>query len=438
MATREELTEATPPGLVSDPIDLSLLPATTRVEASGRLSIGGVDLLDAAAEFGTPVFVYDEEDICRRFDEARAIFGPGVAYATKAFLCKAVARLAYQHGLALDVSTGGEYHVCRAAGVPADHLVLHGNNKPRSEVERAIAEGVAWIVLDSLDEIEMVGAVARALQTQAPVMIRVNPGVEVHTHRFIATGNRESKFGIPLWTGDADRALKAVRADPWLNLRGIHSHVGSLVFSVATYLTALDTLTDFVKAAGVEYFVVGGGLGVRYLNTDTSPTFSEWGNAIIEHCRAAGIAARVLAEPGRSMVAPSAVTLYTVGGIATKGDRTYVAVDGGMSDNPRPLLYDSGYEVFLVREALARRERMVDVVGRHCESGDTLIRNGMIQASTSVGDIICTPVTGAYGYTMASNYNKMPRPPIVFVSRGEARVVVRRETFDDLLLCDVG
>ena len=420
------------------PIDLSLLPLTTRLNGNGSLSVGGVDLLTIARDFGTPVFVYDVEHLQHNLTRAREIFGDGVAYATKAFVCKSLARLAYESGMSLDVSTAGEYHVARSAGVPASKLVLHGNNKTRPEIERAVIEGVQWIVLDSFDDISLVAAVAATLRKPVSVLIRVNPGVEVHTHRFIATGNRESKFGFPLWTGDAQAAVDVVRETDWLNFRGIHIHVGSLVFAIGTFLSALDSVLDFVLSVDPEIFVVGGGLGVRYLETDEAPSLEDWGQAIINRCQAAGLAARVLAEPGRSIVAATAVTLYTVGSVAIKDRTTYVAVDGGMSDNPRPLLYDSGYEAFLPRAPEAIRDKAVTIVGRHCESGDTLVRDGMLPSSVQIGDVVCTPVTGAYGYSMASNYNMMPRPAVVWVNRGTAEVVIRRETLADLLLCDLG
>ena len=419
------------------PLDLSLLPSTARAW-SGGTSIGGVDLVDAAHEFGTPLFVYDRVQMAANFAEAAAIFGAGVAYATKAFICKAVARLAYGSGMSLDVSTAGEYHVARAAGVPPDKLVVHGNNKTIPEVERAVSEGVQWIVLDSFDDVEKVTAATARLGKTAPVLVRVNPGVEVHTHRFIATGNRNSKFGFPLWTGDASAAVELVRSSPSLRLRGLHIHVGSLVFGIDNFISALDSVLDFVRAVDPEVFVIGGGLGVRYLREDDAPSFSDWAQAILEHCKISGVRARILAEPGRSMVASAAVTLYTVGGIAKKGARTYLAVDGGMSDNPRPLLYGSGYEVFLPRAPLAVRDKAVTVVGRHCESGDTLVEHGSLPSSVVIGDVVSTPVTGAYGYGMASNYNLLTRPAIVWVGDGAAELIVRRETLDDLLRCDVG
>lgn len=419
------------------PVDVSLLPQSARVRSDGT-AVGGVDLVEAAREFGTPLFVYDTAQMAGNFAQAVEVFGPGVAYATKAFLCKAVAQLAYDQGMSLDVSTAGEYHVARVAGVPASRLVVHGNNKSDAEVERAVSDGVQWLVLDSFDDIDRVAAATARIGKRCPVLVRVNPGVEVHTHRFTATGNRKSKFGFPLWTGDASAAVERVSKNSQFEFKGLHIHVGSLVFGIDNYISALDSVLDFVRMVDPEVFVVGGGLGVRYLRDDDAPSFRDWADALLQHCTKSGIKAQILAEPGRSMVAAAAVTLYTVGSIARKGARTYLAVDGGMSDNPRPLLYGSGYEVFLPRAPLAVRDKLVTVVGRHCESGDTLVEDGALPSSVAIGDVVSTPVTGAYGYCMASNYNVLTRPAIVWVAEGQARLVVRRETFEDLLRCDLG
>ena len=419
------------------PLDLTLLPRTAKVRADG-VSIGGVDLADLAREFGTPAFVYDVSHVRENFAAAVGLFGDGVAYATKAFLCRALARIAYEDGMSLDVATLGEYQVARAAGVPARKLVVHGNNKSVAEVELALTEGVQWIVLDSLRDVALVTATAERLGVVAPVLLRANPGIDVHTHRFIATGNRASKFGLPMWTGAAEQAAARAKASRRLDFLGVHTHIGSLVFDVGNFVAAVESMFEFVQDLDPEVFVIGGGLGVRYLNTDAAPTFQEWGRSIIAHCRDAGVRSRVLAEPGRAMIAAAAVTVYRVGTVETKGEHTYVAVDGGMSDNPRPLLYDSGYEAFLPRDPLAPRDMTMTLVGRHCESGDTLVRDGFLPSSVAEGDLVATPVTGAYGYSLASNYNMTPRPPVVFVRDGEARLAIRRESLDDLLARDLG
>lgn len=421
-----------------EPIDLSILPATAQVGPGGGLTIGGVDLTELAAEFGTPLFVYDEQDLVQRFRAARETFGPGTAYATKAFTCRALVRLAHAEGLSLDVSTAGEYYVCRQAGIPASSLVVHGNLKTREELTTAVAEGVQWIVVDNFDELNLLSSIVEELEKSVPVLIRVNPGVEVHTHKFTKTGNRGSKFGFPLWTGDAELALRQVAKTPRLDFKGVHIHVGSLVLTIDAFLSAIDSVAEFVRVADGEVFVVGGGLGVRYLNGDTAPDLRDWGRAVVGHCREIGITGTVLAEPGRYLVAPTAVTLYTIGSLTMKGDHKFAMVDGGMIDNPRPQLYGSDYEVFLPRAVTAERDLPVTVVGRHCESSDTLVRAGHLPADTTRGDIACTPVTGAYGYSMASNYNVLPRPPVVFVRDGRARMVIRRETHEDLIKCDLG
>lgn len=419
-------------------LPLSLLPDTAAVGDDGRLSIGGCDLLDLAAEFGTPLFVYDEDHLRARCREAVAAFGPGVNYATKAFLCRAMARLAFEEGCNLDVSTGGEYHVARAAGVPAERLVLHGNNKSMEELRRAIDEGVGRIIVDSFDEIDRIESLVAGGSRPPRVLVRVTPGVEAHTHEFVRTGQDDSKFGFGLASGDADAAVARALASPGVELVGVHVHIGSQVFEAGFFEMAIEVLGPFVRRHGLPELSVGGGLGVAYVAGEISDSITEWGDVVRRACAAAGIGAEVTAEPGRALVARAAVTLYTVGTIKDlPGIRTYVSVDGGMSDNPRPVLYGSGYEAFLPREVTATRDRVVTIVGKHCESGDVLVRDARVPADLAIGDVLATPVTGAYGYSMASNYNKVPRPAVVFVRDGRARLVVRRETLDDLMTLEV-
>jgi diaminopimelate decarboxylase len=415
-----------------------LLPDTSTVGPDGPLVIGGCDTLALAAEFGTPLFVYDEAHLRARCREAVAAFGPGVNYATKAFLCRAMARLAVEEGMNLDVSTGGEYHVVRSAGVPADRLVLHGNNKSAAELRRAMAEGVGRIVVDSSDEIDRIEALVAEGLPVPSVLVRITPGVEAHTHEFVQTGQDDSKFGFGVASGAAAAALSRLSASPAVELVGMHAHVGSQVFESRFFEMAVEVLAQFFRDYDLPELSVGGGLGVAYVQGEEAPTIEEWAAGIHRACRRAGLTAQVTAEPGRAIVAAAGVTLYTVGTIKDlPGIRTYVSVDGGMSDNPRPVLYDSGYETFLPREVLADRPRTVRVVGKHCESGDLLVREALVPDDLVVGDILCTPVTGAYGHSMGSNYNKVPRPAVVFVGDGEARLVVRRETYDDLLRCEV-
>jgi diaminopimelate decarboxylase len=419
------------------PLPWSLLPDGAEVGADGRLLIGGCDTLELARRFGTPLFVYDEAHLRARCREAVAAFGPGVSYATKAFLCKAMAALAVEEGMHLDVSTGGEYHVARAAGVAPGRLVLHGNNKSVAELERALAEGVGRVVVDSFDELDRIEALVAAGLPPPRVLVRITPGVEAHTHEFVRTGQDDSKFGFPVYSGAAEEALARAAASRAVELVGIHAHIGSQVFEAQFFELALEAMAGFVNDHGLPELSIGGGLGVAYVEGEHAPTITEWGAAIRRACERFGVTAAVTAEPGRAVVAQAAVTLYTVGTIKhLPGIRTYVAVDGGMSDNPRPVLYGSGYETFLPRAVGAERPMQVTVVGKHCESGDRLVVDGRVPADLAVGDVLATPVTGAYGHSMGSNYNKVPRPAVVFVRDGEARVVVRRETEDDLLRLD--
>jgi len=423
---------------VAGPLPIDLLPEHAKVAADGRLSIGGCDLLEVAAEFGTPLFVYDEQHLRNRCREAVAAFPDGVAYATKAFLCVAMARLVHEEGMDLDVATGGEMHVALAAGVPAEKLVLHGNNKSLAELAYARARGVGRIVVDSFDELERLTRLHQDDGLAPQVLLRITPGIEAHTHEFVMTGQEDSKFGFGLHSGAAGRAIELASASPAVDLVGIHMHIGSQVFVADSFHDAVEAMAPFVTAHDLPEFSIGGGLGVPYVEGESAPTMADWGGAIQAACREAGITARITAEPGRSIAAAAAVTLYTVGTVKeVPGVRTYVAVDGGMSDNPRPVLYGSGYETFLPRATDAERPKEVRVVGKHCESGDLLVREGWVPADLEVDDILATPVTGAYGHSMGSNYNKILRPAVVFCRDGDARLVVHRESFDDLVRNDV-
>jgi diaminopimelate decarboxylase len=430
-------------GMETSPAPLAhhLLPDTAAVGPNGQLLVGGVDLVELADELGTPLFVYDETHLRSRCRESVAAWGDGVAYATKAFLCLAMARLAHEEGMWLDVSTLGELQIAQAAGVPPARLVLHGNNKSDAELAAGLSAGVGRIVVDSFDEIARIGALtdAPAPGPRPKVLVRVTPGVEVHTHEFVRTGQEDTKFGFSVASGAASKAVAALELLPGVELVGVHAHIGSQVFDVAHFEEAAEVLGKLVAPLGLPELVVGGGLGVAYLNSERAPSQQEWAEAIRQACHRAGVdpSTRITAEPGRSIVATAGITLYRIGTVKhLPGIRTYVAVDGGMSDNPRPVLYGSGYEAFLPREVTAARPSVVRVVGKHCEMGDVVVDAAHLPDDLSVGDILATPVTGAYGYAMASNYNKVPRPAVVFVRDGEARVVVRRETVDDLLRLD--
>ncbi|HWH34321.1 MAG TPA: diaminopimelate decarboxylase [Acidimicrobiales bacterium] len=419
------------------PLPLQLLPRTATVDTSGRLAVGGCDVLDLAAEHGTPLFVYDEDHLRARCREAVEAFGDGATYAAKAFLCRAMAELVHQEGMAIDVASGGELHVALAAGVPPERLVLHGNNKSEAELARALEVGVGRLVVDSHDELDRIEALVAAGATPPRVLLRITPGVEAHTHIYVMTGQADSKFGFGLASGEAAAAVARAASSPAVELVGLHAHIGSNVFALASFTQAVDVLAGFVAPLGLEELNLGGGLGVAYVEGEEAPTIDEWAQALTKACRQAGITSRLAVEPGRAIAAAAAVTLYTVGTVKDlPGLRTYVSVDGGMSDNPRPVLYGSGYEAFLPRATNATRPRAVRVVGKHCESGDVVVHDARVPADLAVGDILATPVTGAYGHSMASNYNKVPRPAVVFAAGGDARLVVRRETLDDLLRLD--
>ncbi len=423
---------------MAGPLPTHLLPEHSTIGPDGRLSIGGCDLLDVAAEFGTPLFVYDEQHLRNRCREAVAAFPDGVAYATKAFLCVAMAELVHQEGMDLDVATGGEMHVALTAGVPAEKLVLHGNNKSLAELAYARTVGVGRIVVDSFDELERLTRLHQDDGYAPKVLLRITPGIEAHTHEFVMTGQEDSKFGFGLRSGAAGRAIELATASPAVELVGIHMHIGSQVFVADSFHDAVEAMVPFVTTHDLPEFSIGGGLGVPYVEGETAPSMADWGGAIQAAAREAGISARITAEPGRSIAAAAAVTLYTVGTIKdVPGVRTFLSVDGGMSDNPRPVLYGSGYETFLPRAADASRDKAVRVVGKHCESGDLLVREGWVPADVAVDDVLATPVTGAYGHSMGSNYNKILRPAVVFCRDGDARLVVRRESFDDLVRNDV-
>ena len=421
-------------------LPLHLLPDTSTVADDGSLLIGGLSVADLAAAHGTPLFVYDELHLRRRCREAVDAFGHQCAvYATKAFLCRAMAQLAYEEGMLLDVASGGEMYVALRAGVPADALTVHGNNKSLDELRLAITQGVRYIVVDCFEELDRL-EMLHAEGLPAPrVVLRITPGVHAHTHEYIATGQDDSKFGFNLGSGAAIDAVGRAELSPAVQLVGLHCHIGSNVFAVDSFARAAEVMARFAVPLGLPELVLGGGLGVAYVGGEEAPTITEWGRVLLDACRSLGVTSRISVEPGRSIVAAAAITVYTVGVVKhLPGLRTYVAVDGGMSDNPRPVLYGSGYEAFSPNNVVDQRAMKARLVGKHCESGDVLIFQAELPAEVAAGQLLATPVTGAYGHSMASNYNKLTRPPVVFVRDGQARLVVRRETYDDLLACDLG
>lgn len=419
------------------PIPLSLLPDTAEVSPSGHLRIGGCDTLELAQEFGTPLFVYDEQHLRKRCQQAHVAFNGGAVYAAKAFLCKAMVQLVAEEQLHLDVATGGELHTALSAGFPPERIFMHGNNKSPEELTQALETGVGRIVVDNFDEMDLLEKLFAELELSRPVgvLVRITPGIEAHTHKYISTGQDDSKFGFTVSLGLADEALRRAAESSTMELLGVHAHIGSQVLRLDSMERSAETLAAFVKPLGLSELSVGGGLGVAYLSGEEAPNIAQWGKAVMRVM--SGLNVRVWAEPGRAIVAGAAVTLYRVGSVKKlSGIRTYVGVDGGMSDNPRPVLYDSGYEAFLPGAVGATREMSARIVGKHCESGDVLVSEANLPENVRAGDILSTPVTGAYGYSMGSNYNKIPRPGVLFVKDGNARQVIRRETYEDLLRLD--
>jgi diaminopimelate decarboxylase len=420
-------------------IPLRLLPDTATIGTDDSLSIGGVRVAELAAQYGTPLFVYDEEHLRARCRAAVNAFGAGnVVYATKAFICGAMARLAHEEGLLLDVATGGELHTVLHAGVPASSCVLHGNNKSLDELRMAIAAGIDHIVVDSFDEIDRIEKLHADGLPVVRVQLRITPGVHVHTHEFVSTGQDDSKFGFNLNNGDAHKAIAQAQSSAAIDLIGIHCHIGSNVFAVDNFAAASKVMVDLFSTLNLSELTLGGGLGVAYTENEEAPTIEQWAAVLQRATQSLPAGSNVSVEPGRSIVASAGVTVYTVGTVKPiDGIRTYISVDGGMSDNPRPVLYGSGYEAFDPARMSADRTDSARIVGKHCESGDILVESAAVPPNVSVGDLLVMPVTGAYGYSMASNYNKVMRPAVVFVSEGEARLVVRRETYDDLVRLDL-
>ena len=420
-------------------IPLRLLPDSATIGTDDSLSIGGVRVAELAAQYGTPLFVYDEEHLRARCRAAVNAFGAGnVVYATKAFICGAMARLAHEEGLLLDVATGGELHTVLHAGVPASSCVLHGNNKSLDELRMAIAAGIDHIVVDSFDEIDRIEKLHADGLPVVRVQLRITPGVHVHTHEYVSTGQDDSKFGFNLNNGDAHQAINRAQSSVAIDLIGIHCHIGSNVFAVDNFAEASKVMVDLFSTLNLSELTLGGGLGVAYTENEEAPTIEQWAEVLQRATQSLPAGSNVSVEPGRSIVASAGVTVYTVGTVKPiDGIRTYISVDGGMSDNPRPVLYGSGYEAFDPARMSADRTDSARIVGKHCESGDILVESAAVAPNVSVGDLLVMPVTGAYGYSMASNYNKVMRPAVVFVSDGESRLVVRRETYDDLVRLDL-
>jgi len=438
-------------------IDPGIWPATARRNPSGQLQIGGMSVVDLAARHGTPAMILDEADFRARAAAFQSAYDdpvvPGtVAFAGKAFLSGTSVRWLAEEGLGLDVCSGGELALALAAGFPAERVTLHGNNKSDSELRASLESGVGRIVIDCLEEVGRIADLAGQLGRTPRVLVRVTTGVEAHTHEFIATAHEDQKFGLSLSGGAARQAVLAVRDRPELELVGIHSHIGSQIFSTAGFEVAahrvLGFIADLRESDGIEVaeLNLGGGMGIAYLPTDDPVAPVGMAEALREivagECARRGIPVpRIAVEPGRAIVGPSMVTLYEVGAIKpveyrTGAWRTYVSVDGGMSDNIRTALYDAEYSVTLASRTPAAPPMLTRIVGRHCESGDVVVRDAWLPSDLARGDLLAVASTGAYCRAMASNYNLVGRPPVVSVRGGGDRVVLRRETQADLFGLD--
>ncbi|MBT8226422.1 MAG: diaminopimelate decarboxylase [Dactylosporangium sp.] len=440
----------------------SLWAATVRRGTAGALAVGGLDVRDLAARFGTPAYILDETDFRARCRAFRTAFGDTtspdhsaasptvVHYAGKAFLCKAVVRMVAEEGLSLDVCTSGELAVALAAGMPADRIGFHGNNKSVSELTRAVDAGVGRIIVDSVAEIERLTTIARARGIRPAVLVRATVGIEAHTHEYIATAHEDQKFGLSLAGGAATAAIERILTEGVLDLRGVHSHIGSQIFDTSAFEVsarrALGLHAQVRDQHGVELpeIDLGGGFGIAYTTQDDPAPPQDLARGLIkiveQECAALDLAVpRLSIEPGRAIVGPAMFTLYEVGTVKdVDGIRTYVSVDGGMSDNIRTALYDAAYSATVASRRSAADPVLARVVGKHCEAGDVVVKDEFLPGDVRPGDLLAVPGTGGYCRSMASNYNHVPRPPVVAVADGTARVIVRRESEDDLLALDVG
>lgn len=430
----------------------AVLPLTAEVK-DDHLYVGGVDMVELAREQGTALYVMDEADMRTRMETYLAAFrsryqNSDVVYASKAFLNKEAARIVADEGLCLDVSGGGELAIALAAGFPTERIFMHGNNKTPRELREAIQAGVGRIIIDSRIELKRISEIAGELGVVQPIYMRITPGVEADTHQYIRTGCEDSKFGFTMRDDFAYGCVKDVLAAPNVRLAGLHCHIGSQIFALHSYPEAVEVMVELMARIeeGYGYHIeeldVGGGLGIAYTADDKPASIDEFAetvtSAVHAACEKFGVPEpRLLTEPGRSLVATAGVTLYTVGILKTlPGIRKYVAVDGGMSDNIRTALYHADYEPVIANKAGQPRTEIVTIAGKHCESGDAVVIDMPMQ-HPDLGDIVAVFGTGAYCYTMASNYNGQPRPAIVFVKDGQARVTTRRETYEDLMSRDI-
>ena len=429
-----------------------VFPDTAATNDAGHLTLGGCDALDLAEQYGTPLYVLDEATLrsrCRQFAGAFAGRYPNsqAVYASKAYINPALARIFAEEGLGLDVVSGGELAVAVAGDVPLDRVYFHGNNKTPAELEEAVTAGIGRVVVDSFHELDLLERIcADAGQTQ-DILVRVSPGIDPHTHAYTTTGIIDSKFGFSIQTGDAERAILQAIAAPHLNLLGLHFHLGSPIFELEPYQAATDLVLRFAaglreQGLNLQEFSPGGGFAIAYTRNDQPPAAADYAEAIVGSLAAAcdelGMEQpNLVIEPGRSIIGPAGVALYRIGAIKEiPGIRTYVSVDGGMGDNIRPALYQASYEVLSANRPGADADATVTIAGKYCESGDVLASDILLPAP-SAGEVIAIPAAGAYCPSMASNYNLNPRPPIVLVNNGESRLIRRRESYADMMLCDL-
>lgn len=425
-------------------------PLTADRDDAGAMTIGGVALPALASAYGTPLWVVDEDDLRERCRAYVAGFpGVEVTYASKAWCAVGILQLVDQEGLKIDVASGGELHTALVAGVAPERLILHGNNKSEAELAQAVDAGVGRIVVDSFEELDRLERLCAARGTTAAIWLRVTPGIDAHTHEYVRTGHDDAKFGFTLSLGLADEAMRRALARPHLEVVGVHAHIGSQIFGTDPFIANAEVMLDLLARWRTEHAVtlaelnLGGGMGIRYTHEDHPVEVRRYGRAVLEtvaeRCAALDLPApQLFVEPGRAIVGPSTVTLYEVGTIkALPGLTTWVSVDGGMSDNIRPALYDAEHEVTVANRSSQAAPTAVTVVGKHCESGDLVREHAPLPSDLAVGDLLAVAATGAYTASMASNYNRLVRPAAVLVRDGQVRELVRRETFDDLVRQDV-
>lgn len=424
------------------------------VNEKGHLTIGGVDSMNLVKEYNTPLYVMDEDLIrenCRSFKSSidRFYDGKGRAcFASKAFCCKAICRIIAEEGMGLDVVSAGELYTAISAGFPTENICFHGNNKTKDELTLAISHGVGRIAVDNLEELHMLDGLCAKLNKKADIIFRIKPGIDAHTHDFVRTGQIDSKFGFALQTGEAMNAVKEAVALENVTLKGLHCHIGSQIFDIEPFVHAAEVMLDFISdikkslSHEIEELDLGGGFGIRYVpENDPVPYeafMEEVSKTVNKKCSELDLKRPyIYIEPGRSVVGSAGVTLYTVGSVKEiPGIRTYVSVDGGMADNPRYALYKSEYDAVVANKADKEKDTVVTIAGKCCESGD-LIGEGMPLQKVKAGDTIAVLATGAYNYSMSSNYNRIPKPPVVLVSKGNSRVIVKRETLEDIIRNDI-